>query len=61
LSYCRLGEYEPTYDEEMQILARIEAATGFQVALAGPWELTGGDPRYAGHSVKLLAFGKGGG
>jgi hypothetical protein len=59
--YSCIGTIEPTYEQEKDILARIEALTGYAVMRAGPWDIADGDPRYADHSADLLAFTKSGG
>jgi len=54
--YSCIGTLTPTDEQEQDILARIEALTGYRVVRAGEWDVDDGDPRYAGHSVSLLAL-----
>jgi hypothetical protein len=56
VQYRDWHDYEPTPEELKEIVARIEAATGYGILIAGQWELTGGDPRYCQRSVDLLAL-----
>ena len=34
----------------------FEALTGYRVTLAGEWDVAEGDPRYADHSISLVAL-----
>src|SRR2546421_604529 len=53
IRYSSVSDSLPGPEEEREIIRRVEAATGFRVALAGPWEQSGTDPREAERSVRL--------